>query len=453
MIQFTVVLFDNLPEHAKHLKTRLLDLAEFKARGSFDIAVSNDLDTDLKKLSNDYEYAVVIALGSIWHTNREIVDSVQYAKEKDAPLIAHIIDRKTCYECYEFHPQWFVLNLQVYKELLFPRLATDTGTTDIEVLNVIRSEENFHHNYTPHWIKPGTGHQLKSIPNTLFGFRLINQLLNSGYTIYNVPQHIRDRKSFCYPEHNVDEIYKSMENTDYASPIIDAHFDWLVRGQRQNVYNGVGYYPANTEPTLCYNQGEMPNIKFNYFAGVAGGFKAALLTNTNAFSDTVRIVIFDYSDAALNWQKHLYNSWDGDIENLEGVFNNFRDIYPNYNPIMALNKPFVEKIKDILQEQGTTIDELSIAWKKYKDQAVEFRKIDLLDLSSTDTFTNDLQDTNTCAYLWFSNVFYMDWQMFYYGKEEMSKKQQSYYNELKNKSKSAIVIEHCNILQVVRPSN
>lgn len=451
MNQFTVVLFDNLTESTKHLRTRLLDLAEFKSKGNLDLVVSDDLDNDLQKLSDKYQYAVVIALGSIWHTSQEIFDSIKYAQEKDASLIAHIVQKDPY---YEFHPQWFVLNLQTFKELNFPRLTVDSGSTEIEVIDVIRSEENFHHTHTPHWIKPGHNSTIKNIPNSFFGFRLINQLLRKGHTIYNVPQHIRDRKSFCYPEQNVDEIFKSMEDVDYVSPTLDAHFDWLVRGQRQNVYNGVGFYPANTEPIFCYNQHILPkNIKFNYFAGVAGGFKPALLTNTNMFTDNVHIVVFDYSDAALNWQKHLYCNWDGDIENLENLFNVFREQYPYYNPIISLQIPFTTKVKQVLDEQQVTTDQLYQAWQKYKSQTVEFKKIDLLNLLSAVEFTKDLQDPNMSAYLWFSNVFYMDWQMFYYGKELMNSKFVEYCKEMINNSQSTIAIEHCNMLQVFLPKH
>ena len=451
MNQIIVVLFDNLTESTKHLKTRLLDLAEFKSKSNLDLVVSNDLDTDLPQLSNSYEYAMVIALGSIWHTSQEIFDSVRYAQEKQAALIAHILDRDPY---YEFHPQWFVLNLQIYKYLNFPQIGESSGTTDLEVIDVIRSEENFHHTYTPHWIKPGNQLSIKNIPNYFFGFRLINQLLMQGYTIYNVPQHIRDRKSFCYPEQNVEEIFKSMENVDYISPTLDPHFDWLVRGQRQNVYNGIGYYPANTESIFCYNYDTLPsNIKFNYFAGVAGGFKPALLTNTDQFENNVHIVIFDYSDAALNWQKHLYHKWDGIIDNLEPLFNEFQSQFPHYNPIISLRDSFSVKVKQVLAEQGVTDEQLYSAWQKYKLQTVEFKKIDLLDIDTVKEFSADLQDLNTSAYFWFSNVFYMDWQMFYYGKELMNKKFIEYCNKLNDSSQATIVIEHCNMLQVFLPTH
>jgi hypothetical protein len=450
MPQFVAVIFDNLSNDAKHLKTRLQDLVEFKARGNFEIVFSSNIDADLPILSNTYDYAVVVALGSICNTSQEIVDSVQYAQETNSPLIAHILEREPY---YEFHPQWFVLNLKIYKELSFPLLDVSSGTTDLEVIDVVRSAENFHHSYTPHWIKPGTGFQNKSIPNNLFGFRLIDQLLRNGHTIHNVPQHIRDRKTFCYPENNIDELYRSMEDVNYKSPTLDAHFDWLVPAQRQNVYNGIGFYPANTEPIICYNNNLVKHKKFNYFAGVAGGFKPALLIDTELFEDTVQVVIVDYSDAALEWQKHLYNNWNGELESLEDLFDSFRSQFPHYNPIIGLQKSFTVKVKEILDEQGITVEQLKRAWAKYKLQKVEFRKIDLLDISTVESFAANLQDTTTSAYLWFSNVFYMDWQMFYYGKELMNQKLQNYYAELKNKCNAYITAEHCNILQVVRPND
>lgn len=451
MNQIIVVLFDNLTESTKHLKTRLLDLAEFKSKGNLDLIVSNDLDKDLPNLSSNYEYAMVIALGSIWHTSQEIFDSVEYTREKNAALIAHILDKDPY---YEFHPQWFVLNLQIYKDLNFPQLNVGPGSTDLEVIDVIRSEENFHHDYTPHWIKPGNKITTKNIPNYFFGFRLIDQLLKQGHTIYNIPQHIRDKKSFCYPEQNVDEIFKSMEDVNYNSPTLDPHFDWLVRGQRQNVYHGVGYYPANTESIFCYNYNTLPSdIKFNYFAGVAGGFKPALLTNTDKFDDDVHIVVFDYSDAALNWQKHLYSKWDGVVENLETLFNEFQSQFPHYNPIISLRDSFSIKLKQVLTEQGITDEQLYSAWQKYKLQTVEFRKIDLLDVDTVKEFSTAIQDPNTSAYFWFSNVFYMDWQMFYYGKELMNETFINYCKELHNISHATITIEHCNMLQVFHPKH
>lgn len=113
------------------------------------------------------------------------------AKDPDYSLIGHILDRKS--EYYELHDQCFILNVEDWKRCGSP--AYDSLTNQVCV-NIHRSPDNFHDDYTPMFIEKGQGSQtFKKIKP---GGLIINKLLEHGFKIRPWTNEERKHKFYLY---------------------------------------------------------------------------------------------------------------------------------------------------------------------------------------------------------------------------------------------------------------
>ena len=95
---------------------------------------------------------------------------------------------------------------------------SDTFTSVV----VNRSVENFHDDYTPHWLRAGEGQQEYTADYTEFGARVVRAFLEHCYTLINVDEEIRRRKMCLYPEHNAQELKQMFTDLNYepTAPIL-----------------------------------------------------------------------------------------------------------------------------------------------------------------------------------------------------------------------------------------
>ena len=433
--EIVVILYDTIKPHCQDIKQNLYDLTKFKMGGQhqLNIVETRDITKTMRELTNGtYTWAVVVAVGNFLDQSA-IFDTVQHAMDNNTPLVCHIVDRGGY---YHFHSQWFAVNLAEYKALGMPKFDEREGAIEVESVDTIRSEANVHHDYTPTWIRPSS-----SIPKTYqsdyqyFGLQVVAKFIQAGHTIINIPDIVRNKKNFCYPDHNHDEIVQLIADKDYEPK--DEGLWWFAKALRDIVNNlNFGYYVLNTEYLMPTNQ----STKFNSFVGVCGGLKPACIAGQDNFADDSTVHLFDISCAAVDWQRCLLDKWNGDFAEFETIFRNFQAEHPNYRPVYFSHASIDENIDWFLDNAGISRGQFQQLWIKYQKMKHNFVELDLLQDNTIDKIINMANDS-IGSYVWVSNAFNMDYLMFYKTRTWARTYRDYFITQLKNKITAPTVLE------------
>ena len=202
--QIAVVVYDDLSADCDSIRQNLIDLTSWKMSygaidHTFHIQITSNIDQTLQNLPDNFVWVLVVSAGHFLVDQHFIRQNIDYAIEQHSPLSCHIIDTG---DFYYFDPQWFALNMQVYREVGSPELQIKESSLAFDCKTVVRCKQNIHHDYTPLWITSAkdTTQTYKVIMQD-FGMRLIKNLLDKNYTIVNIPDAIRQNKSHSYPNH------------------------------------------------------------------------------------------------------------------------------------------------------------------------------------------------------------------------------------------------------------
>jgi hypothetical protein len=301
----------------------------------------------------------------------------------------------------------------VYQEIGCPAFEETAGPIEITTLYTTRSGDNVHDDYTPWWLHAGQESQAYTSNQGYFGIQVIAQLINAGYSISNIPMEIRQRKNYCYPEYNSDEIKKIINDIEYL-PKNDGGPVWWFSHEMRNMVQGLsrGYYVLNTEP-LYFDQ-RLNHRKFDCFVGVASGVKPACLIGQLDFINDSQVILADISPAALKWQQYLFDSWDGDFHKLEQLLNTFKQQNPDLIPIYYQRQTFEELIAWFFSHVNMEPSEFQRCWKKYTSMDVKFVNLNFLDSTGVDFVVDTINQHGQGAYVWTSNLFHMDYLSFYH---------------------------------------
>lgn len=213
------------------------------------ITVGNTLD-DLLSTAHKSEsrWGLFINAG-LFLTNKNFRDARHIAKtEPDTVLVGHILDRKHRY--FELHEQYFMLNLDEYRKSPAPiSYNSNPGSK----LQVNRSDENFHDDYTPLWISAGD--DVLSVATPAPGADLINWALQTGKSVRPFSESERKKRFYMYPKWDFTENLSKLENqisgiksrfylhnTDNLNPLIGREIDQSVRIRRM-VTPASGLFP------------------------------------------------------------------------------------------------------------------------------------------------------------------------------------------------------------------
>ena len=271
--EIAVVMYNNLPERCKEISENLCDLTRFKFNGQYQFSIyeTDSVTATLKTLVGQHKWAVVVSAGNTLQTQMLIVDIVEHARLEKSPLSCHILDRGGY---YHLHPQCFAVDLDVYQEIGCPAFEETLGLVELVTLDTARSKDNVHDDYTPWWLHAGAESHAYTSDQGYFGIQVIAGMIRAGYNITNIPMKIRQRKNYCYPEYNLDEIKKIIADTEYL-PVNDGGPVWWFSHEMRNMVQGLsrGYYVLNTEP--LYFDTRLSSRKFDCFVGVASGVKPA----------------------------------------------------------------------------------------------------------------------------------------------------------------------------------
>lgn len=441
--KIAVVLYDDLKPHCDDVRTNLRDLTHFKVHGKdqpnvFETPFLTKTLTELTKTS--FEWAAVVALGNNLQDQSLMWANIEYAQKNNSPLSGHILDRGGY---YHLHPQWFVIDLKAYQAIGCPGFEETVGSVKINTRVTERSAENMHDGYTPMWVRPQSEQTTEySSDYGYFGLNVIATFIGTGHTIINVPQDIRQRKNYCYPEYNHDDIVKLIADPTYKPEDTTGPMWWFARSVEELTTSlDIGYYVLNTEN--LYLNHDLLSKKLDCFIGVSSGIKPVCVVGQNCFSEHTRVHLFDISPAAIKWQKHLHEFWDGDFVSFESTFNNFKNANPDLRPIYFASQSIDTNINWVLNGTGITREQFKTYWQKYKQMQVTFTQMNLLEDASIDQVANMINTANLGAYVWTSNLFFMDYLTFFKTNKWTKDKIKQFEIDLETKSQKPYVLENC----------
>lgn len=450
-----LVIYDDFITDNQLVRDRLEDLTNYYCKQlDFRLMTATNINGTLKRISQIgvTDYVVVNALGHfLRHGNHSEI--IQIARGTGAPLVGHLLDRRGY---YSFDPQYFCLDMREYRRLGCPSLAQVFDPETFISTTVERSTENFHDDYTPHWIKPGVGTKEYSVPFRDFGSVLVQALIESGHTLQNIPQDMRNRKHYLYPNTYTAELELFFTDYNYQTGVIPlrGYFD-AIRGYFQD--EGKSIYVLSTEPVPINIQrpsgfpGEFHGITvgpLDTYVGVCGALKTIPILHTNGFSTETRINLIDISTAALDYQRYLRANWDGDLDTYRAVFNAFRDRHPpDYIYCWKSWNSWDAELSSFIHGCKMTREEFKSAWRTYLQCQVKYHVTNLLDSTQVADMIRSVDYQGT-SYTWVSNAYNMEHTTAAYGAEFMSQCYLQLLKQLKAQP-GRVFIEQNNIVELL----
>lgn len=165
----------------------------------YDVLVGDDENELLRfATNNNYSHAVVALMGTIWGDYVDFYSLLDQQVKEEWFLMGHILDKKTAY--YELHPQCYIINLKQYQTLDFPEIGERTLYTKHEQSIPIRSEENYHDDYTPLWIKAGKDRT--TFDHKCHGWNILSVAFENDLTVLVFDNNFRNSKRYFYPDDN-----------------------------------------------------------------------------------------------------------------------------------------------------------------------------------------------------------------------------------------------------------
>lgn len=211
-------------------------------------------------------------------------------------LCGHILDKDNDY--YELHPQCLMIDVNWWKSL-GDAVVGEEITGEWTATEPLRSTENLHGGgYTPTWVS--AGHTQRTYQGKKFGWRLIQQALDSETGALVWPPEVRSMYTYTYPE---------IDGTESLTNGLN-----ILRGSD-------GFYVANTENfSLMSNYPTTPTEptgEVNHVVSMAGGMSGLFESykyqgyNRTACSDKQYLYIMDASRIALSLTRTIHKKWNG----------------------------------------------------------------------------------------------------------------------------------------------
>ena len=355
----------------------------------------------------NYDYCVVLAAGcmikdfTFTHKILKLINEVSFG------VAGHPLYHPG--KWLELHAQFFIVNIRAWGEIGKPKFGT--WLAQEHMLPVVeRSVENFHHDYTPLWVKPTGEQRLQTGAGQ--GWELMSAMFNNNYPIVTLPEEIRFNKFYAYPEYETAKFEQSIktlttydnQNWNQNKLVNDAS---LVKNQ---------IWLFNSENLIFDNDG-----KFDLVVNTASGFKILDLFKRPRLNSGARIHVYDFNPISLAWYKHFYTY---PTENLLECIRSFpqRD---NFTWIGQLdsrydeNWAFNQRLKENFDFFGGE-EHFNEYWRQFKNTKVEFSECDLY--QRPEEFASIFAgDGNKLVNL--SNIFSTDATTLFYGHTEVISRQ------------------------------
>ena len=250
---------------------------------TIDLNQINDcLKTEVKT-----KYAFIIQEGIFFfdHMDNNFLRAVMSDLD-DYSLVGHILDRKDRY--YQVHPQQFILNVDDWKKIGAPDF---NQKKDTELVAIERSDDNFHDDYTPLWIRKSNN--TISNDRLKLGGYVISQLLKNNFKVRPFNTDERHVKKFVY--------YSNEEQISH-----------MLSYEKINPYSF--YYPKTTRYTE-----RIFTDKANKYITVANAVES-LYKIKDVYKEIKSIDFYDISITALIFTELFIKNFNGDYMNFVKEF-------------------------------------------------------------------------------------------------------------------------------------
>lgn len=440
--EIAVVLYNDLKPECDDIAQNLIDLTDFKLNGKYRLNIfhTKTITATLQQLSNNFAWAIVVTAGNFLQDQTLLFKTIEHAKNENSPLACHILDRGGY---YHLHPQWFAIDLAAYTAIGSPPFEWTPGPAEIVTRTTERCLDNVHDDYTPWWVRPSS-EDLTTYTSDLgyFGLEIIAGFVRNGHSITNIPTEVRNKKNHCYPEFCHDGLVQIINDPTHVPEDTNGPLWWFKQALDYLTKNlQVGYYVLNTEHLQANENAR--TVPMDCFVGVCGGLKPACIAGQTNFATDSKIYLFDISQAALDWQRHLIDNWSGDFDSFESVFADFRNQHPDYTPIYFTYDSIDNNLTWFLNNAGMTREEFTALWQRYRNMNHHYVNLNLLDSTAADQILQLVASSKQGAYVWTSNAFKMDYLMFYRTNAWCQNHSNDFKNTLRSKTPVPMFLENC----------
>lgn len=257
----------------------------------FDIYIGEDEMELIKEACADtfYTHAVMVSTGTSLGLSDRLFSEIEKACNQDFFIAGHILDRGDSY--YELHHQFYIINLQDYKDLGFPNIAQGSWSqldahTSVEP---VRSEEYLHGDkQVTTWIRKGTS--LRTYNRKLHGWDLITTALENDKKVIDLGPGIRDNKRYYYYEH--DHVFLKEISEMYYNEFFCIHF--ITAWNSDHINNSIDF------------KGPVEQ-----YVTVGTGYNWIRNLNIVGFTEETTVVFTDNNLNVLNFMKSMVEEWDG----------------------------------------------------------------------------------------------------------------------------------------------
>ena len=234
---------------------------------------------------------------------------------------------------------------------------------------------------------------------------------------------VNGMKYYSYPEEMSTNIEALMNNLKVEVPSKLQPFAEQLNYATDNLSRG--YYVINTESIL---QNTPKN--YNRYIGVCGGLKSIILLGRDCFDTDTKVLMFDISPAAVEWQQHLREHWKGDSNSFLECQRRFKERFPDYIPIND------SSIQEFMKQNNMDDSDLQDAWNKYKKLDVVFDTLDIFNKEHKDKMIkfSSSSSSSSNTYFWISNCFIMERIIFQKGFKQAVQTQTDWIKNFKLRS-------------------
>ena len=287
-------LSERMVEYTKFYAMRFNQLT--RKSDQLPIYVCDSIDDGMSRYSSTHKNILFMAAGVrifdmsvIFDIRKEILANPNHM------AFGHILEWKE--DWYELHHQFVLVNSDNWIKCDKPSYGG--WAQKIEELPVIeRSEENFHDDYTPLWIRY-TG-EYKPQKHTKQGWNYFNASSRGNCEIGNWNHTIRSKRTYYYPEDRGNELLQSLKELRNCG-VTNPNQIRLINILR-NVSDQI--WVLNSENMKI----DFNNEQYSSTAFPAAGFKFLEILHKGKLKQDGRIVLYDFNPKSIQWVHALKNS-------------------------------------------------------------------------------------------------------------------------------------------------
>ena len=205
-MKISFVIHDDTKTYANDdIRNTIINLADYTASNlmtkGYVVKITDDID-DVLQSQRIYDYCVVISPGTEFINGTAFFDALDELVKTDFFIAGHILDRTMHNAYYELHRQCYVINMKHWMKAGMPKIGSQERDMPHTLLEPIRSEDNYHDDYTPMSVSKGT--EKKTYNDLQHGWQILNKAFEKNLPIVVFNEAIRNSKKHYYPESEKD---------------------------------------------------------------------------------------------------------------------------------------------------------------------------------------------------------------------------------------------------------